>query len=87
MHVRTPFPYLGNGKPDCAETWCVVREPLAMHFTKDGGYPHERTCNCRYIHSLRRIRSFSLAHRPKGVLLRVVSRMGLLIANGSPSLM
>ena len=34
--MRTPFPYLGNGFADCAETWCVVRGPLAMRFTQDG---------------------------------------------------
>ena len=28
IHMRTPFPYLGNGWADCADTWCVVRGPL-----------------------------------------------------------
>ena len=33
LHVRTftcaTFPYLGNGWTDCAEIWCVVRDPPA----------------------------------------------------------
>ena len=33
LHVRTcicaPFLYLGNGWTDCAEIWCVIRDPLA----------------------------------------------------------
>ena len=37
------FPYLGNGCTDCAEIWCVLRGPLAMHFTQNGGYLHGRT--------------------------------------------
>ena len=42
LHVRTcictPYPYLGNGLTDCAEIWCVVREPLDRRFTEvDGG--------------------------------------------------
>ena len=36
MHVRTPFPYLGNGWTDCVETWYVVRGPLVMRFLQDG---------------------------------------------------
>ena len=46
-HVRAPFPYLGNSWKwtDYSETWCVVRGPLAMHFTQDGGFLHERTCS------------------------------------------
>ena len=36
MHVRTPFPYLGNGWTDCSETLFVVRGPLAIGFTQDG---------------------------------------------------
>ena len=31
------FPYLRNGWTDLAETWCVVRGPLAMCFTQNGG--------------------------------------------------
>ena len=34
-HVRTPFPYLGNGWTECAETSCVVRRPLAI---RGGGF-------------------------------------------------
>ena len=41
MHVRTcaradvsSFPYFGNGWTDCAEIWCVVRDPLTRHFLK-----------------------------------------------------
>ena len=48
VHVRTPFQYLGNDFVDCAEIWCVAMRPLAMRFTKDGGYLLERTCN--YTH-------------------------------------
>ena len=66
MHVRTPFCYLGNGWTNCTETWCVVRVPLAMSFTKDEGYPHERTSNCSHF---KQICPLSLVHRPKGVLL------------------
>ena len=51
---------------DWAETWCLVRGPLAIRATKDGGYPHERTCNCTYF---KHICSLLLVHRPKGVLL------------------
>ena len=56
----------GNGWTDCAETLCMASKPLAMCFSKDGGYLQERTCNgltFKYIHPL------SLVHRPKGVLL------------------
>ena len=49
VRMRNPFLYLGNGWTDCAETWGVVRGPLAMRFTKDEGYLHERTCNCTHI--------------------------------------
>ena len=28
LHVRTRFPYLGNGWEDCVEIWCVVMDPL-----------------------------------------------------------
>ena len=65
-YVRTPFLFLGNGWKDYTETWCVAWGPLAMRFTKDGGYPHEGTCNCTY---LKPVCSLPLAHRPKGVLL------------------
>ena len=38
MHVHrcrcAPFPYLGNGLTDCAESWYVVTEALARRFTK-----------------------------------------------------
>ena len=33
LHVRSPFPYLGNGWADCAEIWYVVRNHLARQFT------------------------------------------------------
>ena len=43
IHVRTRaradvprFPHLGNGWTDCADICCVVRGPLAVHFTQDG---------------------------------------------------
>ena len=64
--MRTPFSFLGKGWTDCAETWCVVRGPLAMCFTQDGWYPHERTCNCTHVKPLCWP---PLVHRPKGVLL------------------
>ena len=35
-HVRTRFPYLGNGWKDRAENRCVVRGPLAIYFTQGG---------------------------------------------------
>ena len=57
-HVRT-LPYLGNSWTDCAETWCVVRGPLAMRLTQHGGCPHERTCNCTYIHLSKSVHSRS----------------------------
>ena len=65
-HVHTPFSYLGNGWADGAETWCVARGPLSMRFTRDGRYPHERTCSCTHF---KHICSLLLVHRPKGVLL------------------
>ena len=38
LHVHNcapaPFPYLGNGWTDCAEIYCVVRDPSARRFTK-----------------------------------------------------
>ena len=34
---------------DCAENWCVVRGPLAIHFKQDGGYLLEHMCNCTQI--------------------------------------
>ena len=51
VHVRTCrcalFPYLGNGWTDCAEIWCVVRNPLARLFAKvnGGAQLHVRTCS------------------------------------------
>ena len=45
-HMRTPFPHLWNGWPDCTESGCVAREPLVMRFTqtKVGLELHVRTC-------------------------------------------
>ena len=45
--MRTPFPYLGSGSTDCAEIWCVVRDPLAKRFAqvKSGVDLHLRTCH------------------------------------------
>ena len=40
-----------------------------MRFTKDGGYLHERTCNCKHF---RHICSLPLVHRSKGVLLVLI---------------
>ena len=44
LHMRTCpradaplFLYLGNGRTDCTEILCVVREPSARHFTKVWG--------------------------------------------------
>ena len=37
MHVRMTFPYLENDWTECAETWCVVRGPLAMSFKRVEG--------------------------------------------------
>ena len=34
LHMRTPFPYLGNDWTHCAEIWYVVRGPLVMGFTQ-----------------------------------------------------
>ena len=50
-HVRTPFPYLGNGWTDCAEIWYVVRDQLARLLTQNKGgdtsaRAHLRTCRC-----------------------------------------
>ena len=41
-----PFPYLGNGWTDCAEIWCVARDPLARLFAKvhGGAQLHVSTC-------------------------------------------
>ena len=35
--MRTLFYYLGNSWTDCAELWCVVRDPLVLRFTKVDG--------------------------------------------------
>ena len=46
LHVRTPFPHLGNDWTDCAEIWYVARDQLARQFTqtKNGVHLHVRTC-------------------------------------------
>ena len=58
LHVRTcaradvpPFLYLGNGWTDCAEIWCVVRDPLARLFTNvhGGAQLHMRTCATLFL--------------------------------------
>ena len=49
VHVRTPFPCLGNSWTDCADNWCVVRGLLAMHFTQNWSYLLERACDCAHI--------------------------------------
>ena len=33
----SPFPYLGNGRTDCAEIWYVVTDPLARLFAQVNG--------------------------------------------------
>ena len=47
-HVRTSFPYLGNGWSDCTEIWLVVMGPTAMRFIRATTYEwntlHVRTC-------------------------------------------
>ena len=30
--MRTPFQHVWNGWPHCAETWCLARPKIAMHF-------------------------------------------------------
>ena len=46
VHVRTPFPDLGNRWEHCAEIWWVVRDPVAMCFMQVFGWAslHVRTC-------------------------------------------
>ena len=46
LHVRTHFPYFGNGWTDCAEIWYVVGDQLARQLTQteDGVHLHVRTC-------------------------------------------
>ena len=34
--MRTSFSYLGSGRTECAENWCVVIEKLSIRFTQDG---------------------------------------------------
>ena len=65
MHVLTPFPYLGNGWTDSAETWCAVRGPIAIPFIKwrISARTHVQ------LYTLKHICSLPLVHRPKGVLL------------------
>ena len=43
---RTTFWYLGHGWMDCAEIWCVVRDPLTRRFIDvyDGVQAHVRMC-------------------------------------------
>ena len=51
LHVRTrsahvpSFPYLGDGCTDCAEIWCVARDPLGRLFANvyGGTQLHVRT--------------------------------------------
>ena len=48
-HVQMcPFPHLGNGLTDCAETRYVVSDPLARRFAKvkSEEHLHVRTCRC-----------------------------------------
>ena len=66
VHVRTPFPYLGNGWTDCAGTWCVVRGPLSMRFK---GIEEIHTSARVTVHTFKHICSLLLVHRAKGVLL------------------
>ena len=75
------FSYLGNGWTECAASWWVLRGPLALRFTKDRGYPHERTCNC--IH-FKHICSLPLVHRPKGVLLVDIQQFAKRSINPQP---
>ena len=42
-----------------------------MRFAKDGGYPHECTCNRTHF---KHICSLPLVHRPKGVLLVIIGQ-------------
>ena len=46
-HVRSPFPYLGNGWRDCAEIWCVLMGPIAMRFV---GITSGAHCTCARAH-------------------------------------
>ena len=50
-HVSTPFPYLGNGWTDCAETLCVIRGSLAMCLTHNGGGGGIRTSASVTLHT------------------------------------
>ena len=45
-HVHTHFPDLTNGWADCAQIWCVARDPLDKCFTHVwcGIHLHVRTC-------------------------------------------
>ena len=44
--------------------------PLVLRFAKAGGYLHERTCNRTHF---KQICSLPLVHRPKGVLLVIIT--------------
>ena len=66
LQVHSPFPYLGDSWKDCTGPCCVVMGPLAVHFTKHGGYPQQHTCNYT---QLKHIISILLVHHPKRVLL------------------
>ena len=85
MHVRTPFPYPGDGWAHFAETCWVVRSPLAIRFTQvmGGVYLHVRTCAPIFHISgtARRIglefgmwlgiHKLCIFHKPRGIHLHV----------------
>ena len=61
-----PFSVPRERWTDCAETWCVVRGPLAMRFTQNGG---TRASTRIIVHTFKHICSLPLVHPPEGVLL------------------
>ena len=64
------FPYLGNGSTHCAENWCVIRRPPAMHLTKDGDIFSSARLN---VHIFKHMYLLPLVHRPKDALLVLAS--------------
>ena len=69
VYVRTHAPiinylYLWDGWTDCAETSCVVREPLAMRFTQNGDILMSARVT---VSTFKHIYLLPLVHRPMGL--------------------
>ena len=57
VHVRIPFPYLGNCSTDCTEIWCVARG-VAMCVTQGGRICTNASVTVTHLSTSIRSRSF-----------------------------